>query len=147
MWQIWLIIAGVFLIFEMMTHGFLVFWFAIGAIFALLTSFVTDNIIIQTTVFIVSSTILIFATKPLVKKFLHIDDEKTKNTFSIIGNTGIVTEDIDSVHSTGLIKCGGEIWSAASLDMTNIKKDTEIEVVEIRGVKAIVTPTKVHSKV
>ena len=33
MWQIWLIIAGLFFIGEIITVGFLIFWFGIGALF------------------------------------------------------------------------------------------------------------------
>ena len=71
MWQIWLIIAGICLIIEIMTVGFLVFWFAIGALLAMVTSLFIDNIIIQTAVFVISSGLLIFATKPFVEKFIH----------------------------------------------------------------------------
>ena len=67
MWYIWLILAGVFLIIEIMTVGFLIFWLSIGSLFAMITSLFTDNIVIQTTVFVISSTILIFVTKPLEK--------------------------------------------------------------------------------
>ena len=55
MWQIWLIIAGVCLIAEIITVGFLIFWLAIGALLAMVVSFFTDNIIIQTAVFVISS--------------------------------------------------------------------------------------------
>ena len=47
MWVFWLIAAGVFFIIEMATIGFLVFWLGIGAILAMLTSFITDSILIQ----------------------------------------------------------------------------------------------------
>ena len=59
MWQTWLIIAGVCLIIEIMTVGFLIFWLAIGALIAMIVSFFIDNIIIQTTVFVISSAILV----------------------------------------------------------------------------------------
>ena len=52
MWQIWLIISGVCFIVEIITVGFLIFWLAIGALFAMLVSFFTDNIVIQTAVFV-----------------------------------------------------------------------------------------------
>ena len=55
MWYVWLIISGLFLVLEMITVGFLVFWLAIGALFAMLVSFFTSNLIIQTTVFVISS--------------------------------------------------------------------------------------------
>lgn len=99
MWQIWLIIAGVCLIIEIMTVGFLIFWFSIGALVAMIASFFTDNIIIQTSVFVISSSILIFATKPFVKKFANTKNNIPTNVYSTIGKTGIVTKDIDSIHS------------------------------------------------
>ena len=139
MWQIWLIIAGVCLIGEIMTNGFLVFWLSIGALLSMIVSFFTDNIIIQTAVFVISSAILIFATKPFVKKFAKTKDVKT-NAFSIIGQNGIVTKDIDSINSKGQVKIDGETWSAVGKDDIDIPKGTEIEVVEIKGVKAIVKP-------
>ena len=84
MWQIWLIIAGICLIIEIFTVGFLIFWFSIGALIAMLISFFTTNIIIQTTVFIITSTILIFATKPFVKKFSKDENSIKTNVYSII---------------------------------------------------------------
>ena len=77
MWQFWLIVSGICFVLEMATVGFLVFWFGIGALFALITSLITDNIIIQTTVFILSSTLLLFLTKPFVKKLTNKDKIQT----------------------------------------------------------------------
>ena len=144
MWQIWLIIAGVCLIIEIITTGFLVFWFSIGSLFAMIVSLFTDNIIIQTTVFVISSTILIFATKPFLKKFAKHDDTIKTNVYSIIGKTGIVVADIDSINSTGQIKVDGEVWSAISDKDISIPKGTEVEIKEIKGVKAIVSPIKLN---
>ena len=59
MWQIWLIIAGICLIVEIFTVGFLIFWFSIGALIAMLISFFTTNIIIQTTVFVLLTMVFI----------------------------------------------------------------------------------------
>lgn len=95
MWYVWLIISGLFLVLEMITVGFLVFWLAIGALFAMLVSFFTSNLIIQTTVFVISSIGLIFLTKPLVKKLNKTDDTIATNAYSVIGKKAIVTQDID----------------------------------------------------
>ena len=65
MWKIWLVLAGIFLIIEIINMGFLVFWFSIGALIAMIASFFIDNVIIQSTIFLISSTILLFATRPL----------------------------------------------------------------------------------
>ena len=146
MWYIWLILAGIFLIVEAMTVGFLIFWLSIGSLFAMITSFFTDNIFIQTSVFVISSTILIFATKPFVKKFTQAKSPIKTNVYSIIGKTGIVTQEINSIHSTGQIKVDGEVWSAiGENDSSIIPKDSEVKILEVKGVKAIVTPLKIHS--
>ena len=107
----------------------------------MVVSFFTDNIIIQTTVFLISSVILILATKPLVKKFANTKTVKT-NAEAIIGKKGLVTKDINSIKSTGQVKIDGELWSAIGKDDMDISKGTEVEVNEIKGVKVIVTPIK-----
>ena len=149
MWQFWLIVAGLFFVGEIFTLGFLIFWFGIGALFAMIVSFFTTNIIIQTTVFLITSTIFILATKPLVKKF--VDVKKTNaNVFSIIGKKALVIKDIDPIHSSGQIKLNGEVWSAETENDEIIKEGSEVEVLKINGVKAIVKlveSEKVESKI
>lgn len=141
MWQVWLIISGLFFIFEIVTVGFLVFWFGIGALFAMVTSFFTDNIIIQTSVFLITSTVLLFLTKRFFKKVTG-DDKIQTNAYSLIGKTGIVTVEINSKKGIGQIKVGSEVWSAKPSSDIVIPVDTEVEITEINGVKAVVKPVK-----
>ena len=139
MWQFWIISAGVFLILESITTGFLVFWFSIGSLFALVTSFLTDSIIVQTAVFVISSTILIFATRKFANKF-EKQEEEQKITNSIVGKEGKVTITIEPIENKGQVKVGGETWSATSKNDTVIKEGTKVLVQDVDGVKAIVTP-------
>lgn len=133
MWKIWLLISGICLIIESFTLGFFVFWFSIGAIFALITSLFTTNIIIQSTVFVITSTILLLLTKPLIKKFAKTPKTKQTNIYSIIGKEGIVLENIDTLNGTGKVKVNGELWSAISDG--NIEKGEKIKVLSVNGVK------------
>ena len=141
MWQFWLIASGIFFIAEIITTGFLVFWLGIAGLITMCISFFTDNLMIQASVFVILSAVLILATKPFVKKFVNKkgNTEKT-NAFSIIGKTAIVIKDIDSINGVGQIKVDGEVWSAEGVDGSNIEKGTKVEVKEIDGVRAIVTP-------
>ena len=131
MWQIWLIASGIFFICEIITVGFLVFWLGVGALIAMLVSFFTSNIIIQMSVFVVSSGLLIFATRPLVNKISKKDVVPT-NVYSLIGKKAIVTESIDC--TTGK-------------EQINIPAGSEVEIVSIEGVKAFVKPLKINSNV
>lgn len=138
MWAIWLIIAGIFFIGEIMTVGFLLFWFGFGSLVAMIVSFFTSNIIIQTSVFLVVSVLLLLITKPFVKKFVDKKPTVITNAYNIIGKKAIVLEDIDPIQSKGLVKIGTETWSAESEANEKISKDTEVEVTAIKGVKAVV---------
>ena len=142
MWQIWLIFAGVFFVAEMLTVGFLIFWLGIGSLLAMIVSFFTSNLIIQTSVFVISSIILIFATKPLVNKFLGNKDNVPTNVYSIIGKKGIVIQDINVTAGTGQVKIKGEVWSAICDENLSIPKDTEVTIVNVQGVKVFVEPIK-----
>ena len=140
MWTYWLLFALFFFVLEAFTVGFLVFWFGIGAILALITSLLTDNMMIQATVFIVSSTLLLFATKPLVKRITKNDKEVKTNVYSVINKRGKVIVDIDPDDSTGQVKIAGDVWSAQSANNKRIPKGTSVIVEKIEGVKVIVKP-------
>ena len=97
------------------------------------SQFITTNIVIQSVVFVVSSTILLLLTKPLIKKFVKTPKTKPTNVYSIIGKEGIVLESIDNLNSTGKVKVNGELWSAISDN--NIEKGETIKVLSVNGVK------------
>lgn len=133
MWQFWLIVAGVCFVIESFTVGFFVFWFGVGALIALAVSFFISNFWIQAIIFVITSTLLLVFTKPLVKKFIKDTDTKPTNYQSVIGLEGIVVEDIDSLNSKGQVKIKGELWSAVA--DTGIARGTKIKVVSVIGVK------------
>lgn len=140
MWQFWLILSGLFLIIEIFNASFLIFWFSIGALVAMVVSFVINNIIIQAAIFLIISTILLFITKPFVNKILPKDSFIKTNSNSIEGKIGKVIVDIEPIESKGQVKINSEVWSAKSTDNTYISKDTEVIVEKIEGVKVIVKP-------
>lgn len=140
MWKIWLVFSGICFIIEIFTVGFLVFWFGIGALIAMLASFFIENTIVQSTIFLISSAILLFATKPFVNRITKSDDSVKTNAYAIEGKTGKVIQAIDPVEGKGQIKVNGETWSAQSFDETPIPQDTTVIVERINGVKAIVKP-------
>lgn len=144
MWQFWLIISGIFFLIEIATTGFLVFWLGIAALFAMITSFLTNNISIQTIVFVITSCLLIPFTKPLTEKFFNKTIIKT-NSYSLIDKHGIVISEINNIEATGQVKIDGEVWSAKSQNDLILNKGTEVKVINIDGVKLIVSPIKMDS--
>ncbi len=147
MWYIWLIAAGVFFVSEMATEGFLICWLGVGAVLAMLTSFICENIFVQTIVFVVSSISLILLTKPLVNKYMKNSKTIVTNSNALVDKIGIVTIAIDPFEATGQVKVNGEIWSAKSEENTIIEKDTKVKILKIDGVKLVVAPIKTEQKV
>lgn len=139
MWYIWLILSGIFMIAEIVTVGFLIFWLGVGALITMLVSFITDNVIIQTAVFVISSTLLIFCTRPLAKKLTKKDKDVVTNAFAIVGKKALVIKDINPTLGAGQIKVDGQVWSAKCEDDTIIAQGTEVYILKIEGVKAVVT--------
>lgn len=140
MWKIWLVLSGLFIIVEIINVSFFIFWFAIGSLIAMISSFFINNFVIQVAIFVISSTILLFATKPFVRKFIGKDSSVKTNAYSIEGKVGKVTVDIEPIEGKGQIKINGEVWSAKSENNDVIPKDTEVIIEKIDGVKAIVKP-------
>ena len=110
----------------------------------MIVSFFTDNLFIQTAVFVVSSCVLILSTKPLVNRYVHNKPTKPTNVSSLIGTRGVVTAEINPMKALGQVKVNGQIWSAKCDEDIVIAKDTEIEVTKVEGVKLIVAPVKAN---
>lgn len=147
MWYFWLILAGIFVIAEIATVGFLIFWLSLGSLCAMLTSFFTDNIIIQTAVFVVTSVLFIFLTRPLAKKLAKTDNTLATNAFSIIGKKAIVIKEINPTLGVGQIKIDGQVWTAKSTNEEIISEGTEVLILNIDGVKAVVSTDLTNLKI
>lgn len=136
---VWLGILVLMIIFEAVTTQLVSVWFAVGALAAFLTALAgVENVWVQIIVFVVVSTVALAVTRPILKKMIQRKTEPT-NADMVLGKTGIVTEAIDNIADTGIVKVGGAVWTARSADDSVIEKDEKITVQEIRGVKLLVT--------
>lgn len=136
---IWLGILVLMVIVELLTTQLVTIWFAVGALVSFfLALFGVEQIWIQILAFLLVSAVALAVTRPLVRKTLKRKTEPT-NADMVIGKTAIVTEKIDNIAGTGLVKVGGAVWSARTADQSVIEAAQEVEVQEIQGVKLMVT--------
>ena len=133
----WLIVFVVFSGLELVSLGMTCIWFAIGAWAACVTSFITDNWIIQAVVFVVVTVVVLVILRPIAVKYINQKAEKT-NVESMEDKVGKVLVEINNINATGKILVDGMEWTSRSSDGQIIKKDALVEVVNIEGVKAIV---------
>ena len=133
----WIIAMVVFLVIEAVTVGIVSVWFAIGALFAMVTAMLGANLWVQITVFLVVSAIALYFTRPLVKKFVNNKVEPT-NADMLIGKECRVVETIDNLSGTGAVYVDGKTWTARSESDEVIPEGTLVTAKSIDGVKLIV---------
>lgn len=136
-WLLWFGLAVIFAVIELTTVGFFIIWFGVGALAAMLAALATSNILIQFLVFIIVSVILLFMTRKLASKVTEGAGMAT-NIDAVIGRIGMVTEDIPALDNPGIVKLSGEMWSAISSDSKPIKKGTQVQVLQVKGVRLVV---------
>lgn len=131
MWAIWLGIVILLVIIEISTSDLFTIWFIASGIITLILSLFVDNLTIQIGTFTILGVMLLFATRPLIKKYFT----KTKvptNLDRLIGTIGIVTEEITEKIS-GEVKVDGKRWTATSKE--KLSEGSEVEILSIDGVK------------
>lgn len=137
---IWIGLIIVLILIEAATISLTTIWLAAGALFAFIFSLFSLPLLYQITVFLLVSIMLLIFTRPVAVKYLKVGGHRT-NVDLLIGEKGIVIMDITE-HSTGQVRVKGQIWTAVSKTGENIKKDTEVIVEEIQGVKLVVSALK-----
>ena len=134
----WIIAMVVFLVIEAVTVGIVSVWFAIGALFAMVTAMLGANLWVQITVFLVVSAIALYFTRPLGKKFVNNKVEPT-NADMLIGKECRVVETIDNLSGTGAVYVDGKTWTARTVDEEIIPEGQLVKAERIEGVKLIVS--------
>ena len=131
---IWVIAFLGLLLVEFLTVGLVSIWFAVGALAALITSFITESVLIQTIIFIVVSVIALVATQPLIKKFKVTKFEPT-NSDRVIGMIAEVTKEVNH-DKYGEVEIFGVTWLAVSDEKQVV--GSKVVVKRIEGNKLIV---------
>ena len=130
----WLVAAAVFVVIEIMTMGLTTIWFAGGALVGAVMAAVSLPLWSQIIAFAVISVILLILTRPWALKYVN-------SRTILIGQTGLVTQDIDNLNAKGQVKVRGQIWTARSIsDEVKLHEGQKVSIESISGVKVIVKP-------
>ncbi len=133
-WAIWLVLCGIFLIAEIFTVSFLLFWPGIGAFLAFIAYLLGFELSVQIAVFVISTALMLIFMKPIVKKLFKSRDTPM-NSSAMIGKHAIVIKEINNLESTGQVKVNGELWSAISDTGDIIEENSAVEILSLEGVK------------
>jgi len=130
-WHIWVFVGIGLVIGEIFTAGFLLLWFGVGAFLAAGLALLGAGSIYQMLSFILTSLILIVLSRTIFRQFLFRKEVGiSTNVEALIGQEALVMQMIEGKSKPGLVKIGGETWSAIS-EEGRIDQD---EVVRVKGV-------------
>jgi membrane protein implicated in regulation of membrane protease activity len=136
-WLFWLIAAAILGLGEIATTGFFMAPFAAGALVAALVSAVGAGWVISLALFVVVSIIALAALRPIARAHLRHPAQLRTGTAALVGRNATVVERIDT--DAGCVRLEGELWRARAYDEDQvIEPGTRVQVLEIRGVTALV---------
>lgn len=139
-WMIWLAIALLFAVVEMLTLDLIFAMLAGGAIFGMLTSLVGGNVWIQVVVFAVASLLLLVLLRPWGLRLLFRKGPLIPTGADAhVGRPAIVVSEVSTTG--GRVKLMGEVWTARSEINTVLPVGIAVTVVRIDGATAIVAAT------
>lgn len=134
----WIALVVIFCVVESLTMQLVGIWFAGGAFAAAVAELLGVSTAVQTGLFFAVSVILILTTRPLAKKLIHSDRQKT-NTDTLVGREIELSETVDNIKETGKATINGVGWTVRSKIGEPIQEGSICTIEKIEGVKLIVT--------
>jgi membrane protein implicated in regulation of membrane protease activity len=139
-WVIWILVAAVLTVGEMLTMGLFLAPFAGGALLGALLSLVGAGAVGSWVAFVVGSLLLLTLVRPIAMRHRRLPPRMRTGAAALVGQTGLVLERIVNDEGVGCVKINGEVWTARSYDDDEvIEAGHRVHVVEIRGATALVT--------
>ena len=135
-WQIWLLVAAVFVVIEIFTSGFAVACFSVGCVFGAILAACDLSLTWQVVAFAVGTFLAFVLIRPVVMKYLDKktnDDHIKTNMDNIIGKTAVVTERIEE-GGYGRVKIDGDDWKALTDNGLAAEVGDKVEIVSYESI-------------
>ncbi len=138
-WVVWLVIAIIMFVIEVVTTGLATLWFALGAIVAMVMDLcgapLASQIIVMAIVSVVSFILCMIWVRPKLETLRKKNVQRT-NADRLIGRSGVVIVPLNGAEGKGQVKIDGQVWSAKA--DTDIAEGIKVTVKAIEGVKLVV---------
>lgn len=134
---IWIILAAVLYVGEMLTTTFFLLPFAIGSTAALVTNLFGGELWLQWLVFVVVSVVALVLLRPLAKRLTMGAEQGKSGVDRLIGMTGLIVEG-NAPSGESRARVDREVWNVATEDGAKLTVDTPVKVLRVDGVHLIV---------
>lgn len=131
-WQIWLVVAVVFLIIEILNAGFGIVCLSFGAFLSAILAACGLGLMWQIAGFAVGSFLSFLFIRPVLVRWLDARKNDTKiNLDNMIGRKAIVIEPVDSTN--GRVAIDGTDWKATTSLSEPIEKGASVTIIARQG--------------
>jgi membrane protein implicated in regulation of membrane protease activity len=138
-WIVWLIVAAVLGVFEIMTATLAFGLVALAALVGAGVGAVGGNPALQFGAFVITSAAGLGLVRPFAMRHVRHPPLLRTGTAALVGRSAYVLDDV-TAHG-GRVRIGGEEWSARPYDETlTIPKGSTVDVMQIEGATALVYP-------
>lgn len=141
-WYVWLAVALVALILEVLLPGFVIACFSVGAAVAAVVAAFGAGVNAQLIVF-AAVTLGVFAfIRPFAIKYLMRNPKNriTTNHDALPDRIGRVVSDINNESMKGQVKVDGDVFMARSSDGMPIPEGTDVKIVKVDSTILVVRP-------
>ena len=139
-WIVWLIVAAVLGIAELLTTTFAFGIIAAAAVVAAVVGAFHLSVALQLVAFAVAAGAGLVFVRPIALRHIKQPPQLRTGTAALVGRTAIVLEEVTD-HS-GRIRIDGEEWSSRTYvdDSPAIPVGAKVDVMQIKGATALVYP-------
>jgi membrane protein implicated in regulation of membrane protease activity len=138
-WIIWLIVAAVLGIAEVLTVTLALGLLAVAAVVAGVVGAAGLGVPVELGAFAITAAAGLGVIRPIAIRHVKQPPPLRTGVAALVGRTGIVVEEVNG-HD-GRVRIGGEIWTSRAYDeITVIPVGTKVDVMQIEGVTALVYP-------
>ena len=138
-WLAWVVVAGVLAVVEVFTLALVAGLVAPAALLAALVAALGGGLGLQLGAFAAGAGASLVVLRPVAHRHLKGPEAYRGGIAALTGASALVLERVDGTG--GLVKIGGEVWTARSFDPSQAMEPGEtVYVYEITGATALVHP-------
>jgi len=139
---IWIAAAVILAIGELLTVGFFLLPFAVGAAAAAALAFAGVSVAWQIITFAVVSLVFLGLLQRFAKRDRDADQGARVGGERYVGRSGIVLSTVRPYDTSGMVKIGTEEWKATVDGDDEIPEGSRVTVAEVRGTRLVVEIAK-----
>ena len=137
----WLILALIFFVGELLTAGFFLVSFGVGAALAAVAAMAGLDVVWQLAIFVAVSAIVVFSLRRFADTVSPKKQPAQIGIDRVLGKKAVVVETIDAINGTGIVRVDAEEWRALPEDSTMIIPERSlVEVLAVKGTRLVVRP-------